>query len=50
MHPRDYHLFTQMNTLAMAEGAGEGFLPMGQRGVLSIMGAGARVVAGRIPT
>jgi hypothetical protein len=50
MHPRDYQLFTQMNSLAGAAGAGEGFLPLGQRGVLGFVDAGARMVAGRVPS
>ena len=47
MHPRDYHLFTQMNSLAHAAGAGEGFLPIGHgaMGLLSLAGK-----AGRVPT
>ncbi|WWD21593.1 hypothetical protein CI109_106079 [Kwoniella shandongensis] len=49
IHPRDYHLFQQMNTLAGAAGVGEGFLPMSMLGVVE---QGARMVAGvgRIPS
>ncbi|WVR04714.1 hypothetical protein IAU60_001725 [Kwoniella sp. DSM 27419] len=52
MNPRDYQLFTQMNTLAGVAGAGEGFLPISMLGVVE---QGARMiagtaVAGRIPT
>nr|ODN93679.1 hypothetical protein L204_04863 [Cryptococcus depauperatus CBS 7855] len=47
LHPRDYKLFQQMNTLAGAAGVGEGFLPAHMLGVVE---NGARLVAGRIPT
>ncbi|WVQ83168.1 hypothetical protein IAT38_005306 [Cryptococcus sp. DSM 104549] len=47
IHPRDYRLFQQMNTLAGAAGIGEGFLPVHMLGVVE---TGARLVAGRIPT
>ncbi|WVQ75920.1 hypothetical protein IAR50_005555 [Cryptococcus sp. DSM 104548] len=47
LHPRDYRLFQQMNTLAGAAGIGEGFLPGHMLGVVD---HGARLVAGRIPT
>ncbi|ORY24001.1 hypothetical protein BCR39DRAFT_548111 [Naematelia encephala] len=50
IHPRDLQLFAQMNTLAQAHGVGEGFLPMSSRALLSAMGAGAGMVAGRVPT
>ncbi|KAK4684860.1 hypothetical protein P7C73_g5304, partial [Tremellales sp. Uapishka_1] len=50
IHPRDFQLFSQMNTIAAAAGAGEGFLPMGQRGMLGFVENGARMVAGRVPT
>lgn len=39
-----------MNTLALASGAGEGFLPFGQRGVVGFMEHGAKMVAGRVPS
>lgn len=38
-----------MNTLAVASGAGEGFLPFGQRGVVGFMENGAKLVSGRVP-
>ncbi|AAW45913.2 hypothetical protein CNJ01550 [Cryptococcus deneoformans JEC21] len=47
LHPRDYKLFQQMNTLASVAGVGEGFLPAHMLGVVE---NGARLVAGRIPT
>ncbi|RXK40938.1 hypothetical protein M231_01786 [Tremella mesenterica] len=50
IHPRDYHLFHQMNTLAVAAGVGEGFLPIGHKGVLGFVESGARMVAGRVPS
>ncbi|CAD6590003.1 MAG: hypothetical protein TREMPRED_005592 [Tremellales sp. Tagirdzhanova-0007] len=50
LHPRDLHLFAQMNNLAMAAGAGEGILPIGHRGLMGVVGAGAGMVAGRVPT
>ena len=50
IHPRDYLLFSHMNDLAMNFGAGEGFLPQGAKGVLSAVGTGAGMLAGRVPT
>ena len=51
LHPRDYHLFAQMNSLAYAAGTGEGFLPAGSRGLVSAVEAGAGMLAGRmVPT
>lgn len=47
LHPRDYKLFQQMNTLAGVAGVGEGFLPAHMLGMVE---NGARLVAGRIPT
>ena len=47
IHPRDYLLFSHMNDLAMNFGAGEGFLP---QSVLSAVGNGAGMLAGRVPT
>lgn len=46
---RDVALFHRMNTLAVASGAGEGFLPFGQRGVVGFMESGAKLVSGRVP-
>lgn len=46
---RDVALFHRMNTLAIAAGAGEGFLPFGQRGVVGFMENGAKLVSGRVP-
>ena len=50
IHPRDYQLFAQMNSLARASGAGEGLLPIGHKGVFGLVENGARLVAGRVPT
>ncbi|KAK8847502.1 hypothetical protein IAR55_005360 [Kwoniella newhampshirensis] len=49
IHPRDYHLFQQMNTLAGVAGVGEGFLPMSMLGAVE---QGARMIAGvgRVPS
>lgn len=44
---RDVALFHRMNTLALASGAGEGFLPFGHK---SVVGFGAKMVAGRVPS
>ena len=46
----DDALFNQMNTLALASGAGEGLLPFGRRGVVGFMENGAKMVAGRVPS
>lgn len=50
MHPRDYHLYSQMNSLAQAAGVGEGILPIGSKAMLGAVGAGVGMVAGRVPT
>lgn len=50
LHPRDYHLFAQMNSLAYAAGVGEGFLPENHRRLINGFGAGAGMLAGRVPT
>lgn len=47
LHPRDYALFNQMNTLALASGAGEGFLP---KGMMVMVESGAKLVAGKVPS
>jgi hypothetical protein len=47
---RDVALFHRMNTLALASGAGEGFLPFGHRSVVGFMENGAKMVAGRVPS
>lgn len=47
---RDVALFHRMNTLALASGAGEGFLPFGHRGVVGFVEHGAKMVAGRVPS
>jgi len=39
-----------MNSLANAAGAGEGFLPIGNRGFVGVVSAGAGMIAGRVPT
>ena len=47
---REVALFHRMNTLAVASGAGEGFLPFGQRGVVGFMENGGKLVSGRVPS
>lgn len=47
VHARDYTLFAQMNTLAVDNGAREGFLPNGMAG---LKGAAAGAMGIRVPT